>query len=122
VTFLEETFSARSAHPKHRLHQRAARAVLQTLLPDSGSDIKGRMKSYQDLREASGYTQQDFDVLIQLLDSELRLITPTESKDEGGRMKDEEGSTSAGDSISDSSFIPHASSFYQLTHDYLVPS
>ena len=45
VTFLEETFSAHIAVPRHRLHQKAARAVLKTLLPDSGSDIKGEMKS-----------------------------------------------------------------------------
>jgi hypothetical protein len=39
VTFLEETFSAPSANPSHRLHQRAARAVLKTLLPEQGSDF-----------------------------------------------------------------------------------
>src|SRR5207247_3872033 len=43
VTFLEETFSSQMANPKHRLHQKAARAVLKALLPESGSDIKGHM-------------------------------------------------------------------------------
>src|SRR5207253_5049419 len=49
VTFLEETFSAATANPKHRLHQKAARAVLKALLPESGSDIKGNMRAEADL-------------------------------------------------------------------------
>ncbi len=55
VTFLEETFSSTIAPPKHRYHQNAARAVLKALLPESGTDIKGHMRSRQDLMEASGY-------------------------------------------------------------------
>src|SRR5439155_14326448 len=50
----------------------------------------------------------------------LRLITPTdpEGKDEGGTMKDGK------ESSTHSSFIVHPPSlrYYQLTHDYLVPS
>src|SRR5262249_35007022 len=46
VTFLEETFSAATAPPEHRYHQKAARAVLKALLPESGTDIKGSMRSY----------------------------------------------------------------------------
>src|SRR5262249_51830782 len=41
TVFLEETFASPSANPKHRLVQRSARAVLQVLLPEQGSDIKG---------------------------------------------------------------------------------
>ncbi len=48
VTFLEETFSSQAANPKHRLHQKAARAVLQALLPETGTDIKGHMRSFQE--------------------------------------------------------------------------
>ncbi len=124
VTFLEETFSASAAPPEHRLHQKAAQALLKALLPGSGTDIKGQMRSRQELLEASGYANRpgDFDDLIHILDAELRLITPTdpEGKDEGGRMKDEPEERS-----SDSSFILHPSSvqrYYQLTHDYLVHS
>ncbi len=91
VTFLEETFSAKTAPPEHRYHQFAARAVLKALLPESGTDIKGHMRSYAELLEASGYMSRpkDFDDLIRILDSEIRLITPTEpeGKEEGGRMK-----------------------------------
>ena len=55
VTFLEETFSSPQANPKHRLHQKAAQAVLKALLPETGTDIKGQMRSEGELQEASGY-------------------------------------------------------------------
>src|SRR5437660_11960312 len=55
VTFLEETFSASTAPPEHRYHQRAARSVLKALLPETGSDIKGNMKSHDELLEMSEY-------------------------------------------------------------------
>jgi eukaryotic-like serine/threonine-protein kinase len=126
VTFLEETFSAVTAPPEHRLHQKAARAILKALLPESGTDIKGHMRSYADLLDASGYGNRpkDFDDLIRILDREIRLITPTdpegneEAMDEGGRMKDEP------EKLGDSSFIPDPSAlrYFQLTHDYLVHS
>ena len=45
LTFLEETFSASTAPPEHRLHQKAAQAVLKALLPETGTDIKGQMRS-----------------------------------------------------------------------------
>ena len=89
VTFLEETFSSPQANPKHRLHQKAAQAVLKALLPQTGTDIKGQMRSEAELREASGYAGQprDFDDLVRILDHELRLITPTDpegaARDEG---------------------------------------
>ena len=95
VTFLEETFSAHTAVPRHRMHQKAARAVLKTLLPESGTDIKGQMKSYDELLEASGYASRskDFDDLIRILDSEIRLITPTDP--EGVQTEDGEPNASA---------------------------
>ena len=88
VTFLEETFGSPQANPKHRLHLKATQAVLKALLPGSGTDIKGQMRSETELRDASGYANRprDFDDLIHILDSELRLITPT----------DPEGSTGEG--------------------------
>ena len=45
VTFLEETFSARTAPPEHRVHQKAARFVLRTLLPEQSTEIEGSMPS-----------------------------------------------------------------------------
>jgi serine/threonine protein kinase/formylglycine-generating enzyme required for sulfatase activity len=108
ITFLEETFSASTAPPEHRFHQRAAQAVLKALLPESGSDIKGQMRSRQELLEASGHASRprDFDDLIHILDPELRLITPTDPQGSG----DDRPSASTG------------GQFYQLTHDYLVHS
>ncbi len=108
ITFLEETFSSPQANPKHRLHQKAAQAVLKALLPESGSDIRGQMRSDEELREASGYatSPRDFDDLIHILDPELRLITPTEP--EGFE--------------SDQSTAKPGHRYYQLTHDYLVHS
>ena len=87
VTFLEETFSATTAPPEHRLHQKAAQAVLKALLPETGTDIKGQMRSEAELREASGYASRprDFDDLIGILDPELRLITPTDPEGSAGR-------------------------------------
>jgi serine/threonine protein kinase len=81
--FLEETFSARTAPPEHRYHQKAARAVLKELLPESGSGIKGHMRSYAELLAASGYAgrAKDFEDLVRLLDHEIRLITPTDAED-----------------------------------------
>ncbi len=112
VTFLEETFSAAMAPPEHRYHQKAARAVLKALLPESGADIKGHMRSHAELLEASGYGSRpkDFDELIRILDGEIRLITPT---DPAGQSDGEPGG------------VPPRSpgeKYFQLTHDYLVPS
>ena len=121
VAFLEETFSSRSANPKVRQHQHAARAVLKTLLPEAGTDIKGHMRSYAELLDASAYASRprDFEDLIRILDSEVRLITPTESEGTGNR---EPGTgKDAAFASSPSSFTLHSSNF-QLTHDYLVPS
>jgi serine/threonine protein kinase/formylglycine-generating enzyme required for sulfatase activity len=104
VAFLEETFSAATATPHHRLHQTAAQAVLRALLPDIGSDIRGNLRSQEELFQASGYAKtDDFYQLTRILDSELRLITPADPE------------------------LIHAENqkndkYYQLTHDYLVPS
>jgi len=108
VTFLEETFGSAQANPKHRLHQKAARSLLKALLPESGTDIKGQMRSHQELLEASGYANRprDFADLIHILDNELRLITPTDPEDSG----DERPTASP------------TGRYYQLTHDYLVHS
>jgi serine/threonine protein kinase/formylglycine-generating enzyme required for sulfatase activity len=109
ITFLEETFSAATAPPEHRYHQKAARADLKVLLPETGGEIKGHMRSYADLLEASGYGSRpkDFDDLLRILDNEIRLITPT----------DPEGKETDG-----ASPVQAGGQYYQLTHDYLVPS
>jgi serine/threonine protein kinase/formylglycine-generating enzyme required for sulfatase activity len=111
VAFLEETFTAQTAPPEHRFHQRAARAVLHALLPELGTNIRGHMRSSQELLEASGYARRpdDFAELVRILDSELRLVTPTDPE---GIDAEEEPPAEEG----------RAGRYYQLTHDYLVPA
>jgi hypothetical protein len=53
VTFLEETFRARTAQPEHRYHQETARQLLAALLPETGSEIKGHMRSRDELLVAT---------------------------------------------------------------------
>lgn len=108
VSFLEETFASSRADARHRAHQPAVRGVLQRLLPELGTNIKGAMRSEEELLEASGYQTRpaDFQELLRILDGELRLLTPT----------DPEGH----DSQSGSNAT--CSRHYQLTHDYLVAS
>jgi hypothetical protein len=108
VTFLEETFSTSTAPPELRFHQKAAQPVLKALIPESGTDIKGQMRSRQEVLECSGYVSRtrDFDDLIHILDPELRLITPT----------DQEGSSSENQAT-----LP-SGQYFQLANDYLVHS
>jgi formylglycine-generating enzyme required for sulfatase activity len=150
VAFLEETFSAATAPPEHRLHQKAARAVLQALLPEQGTDIRGHMRSYAELLDASGYARRprEFDDLRRILDSELRLVTPTDPEglategtedterrgEEGKEARATEGSkpsfqpssllsVSSVPSVAPASASPRSQGqYYQLTHDYLVPA
>jgi formylglycine-generating enzyme required for sulfatase activity len=118
VTFLEETFAASTAPPQHRLHQKAAQAVLRALLPEAGTDIKGHMRSQEELRAVSGYTSRlrDFEELLRILDGELRLITPTEAEEIPAR------SASDGPPHPLLALRAGKEGYYQLTHDYLVPS
>ena len=106
VTFLEETFSSRSANPQYRIHDQAARTVLESLLPDAGTDIKGHVRSYPELLDISGYGYKPraFKELMRILDSDTRLLTPIDSE--------------AGLEVNAST----SRRYYQLTHDYLVPS
>ena len=89
------------------------------------------MKSYAELLQASSYANRpnDFDDLIKILDSEIRLITPTdpeglESAEGGERPVTNDTSEIAGvNPPAPTSHHPSpATRFYQLTHDYLVHS
>jgi serine/threonine protein kinase/formylglycine-generating enzyme required for sulfatase activity len=113
VTFLDESFSAKTAPPSHRQHEKAARAVLQALLPEHGADIKGQMQPYDRLLEVSGYASRraDFDMLLGILNNETRLITPTEP----------DAPAESAEGPADASTAPETK-YYQLTHDYLTPS
>ena len=114
VAFLEETFCATTAPPAHRAHVAGARAILARLLPEAGTDIKGHMRSRDDLMGTAGYRDRprEFEELLRILDSETRLITPVDP-----------GSVSDGSSDEDAAETEsQAHEYYQLAHDYLVPS
>ncbi len=109
VKFLDDNLSSRRANPVHKSHEKAAKAVLQSLLPETNADIKGRMRSVTELQEVSGYAGRpsEFAELLQVLDRNLRLITPVDVEH----------------SIDDD--VPNLRAtvrYYQLTHDYLVHS
>ena len=112
VNFLEETFSSVHSDPRFRRHAVAARGVLRALLPELGTDIKGHMRTQADLLDASGYADRpsDFADLLRILDGELRLMTPTDP--DGASLTGERQGVSP----------PSQQQFYQLTHDYLLPS
>ena len=107
VAFLEESFGS----SLYRRHEKAARGVLEALLPQIGTDIKGHMQPRPILLEASRYgaRPEAFDELIRILNDELRLITPTEP---------EVATPDHADGLPDPSSTKR---YYQLTHDYLVP-
>ena len=121
VTFLEETFSSRTSPPHHRLHQEAARAVLRHLLPEKDTQIRGKVRSYHDLLDVSGYGPRphDFRQLMNILDAELRIITPTAMTSDSMAPP---GSATSLPALAQSTAPALISAFfYQLTHDFLVP-
>ncbi len=78
------------------------------MLPLAGTDIKTNRRTYEEIRAASGYTDRDaMNSLMTILESELKLITTTESYDR---------------SRSDSNSSESEPATYQLSHDFLVPS
>jgi serine/threonine protein kinase len=81
VTFLQEAFSPRTGRPEIRGLEKEARALLAALLPEAGSDIKGRVRSHAELLKATGLqSAYRFERLLNSLDRNLRIITPTETQ------------------------------------------
>src|SRR5262249_27062487 len=107
VAFLEEPFSSAAS----RNHPKAAQGVLKALLPESGTTIKGHMRSHADLAAASGYgaRPRELDQLLRTLDREVRLITPTDPEGTETETGGEERPAPAG-------------RVYPLTHAYFVLS
>ena len=95
--FLDQSFLFTTAPARYRFHAEAATSVLNKLLPASNSSLRQTAVPLSEIRQASGYANDEkaFADLRQILDTELRLITPSDAE-EGVR--------------------------YQITHDYLVPS
>ena len=111
VRFLEQTISSRHAPPTHLLHQRAIRSVLARLMPEGASELKVSRCPRAELLEASGYANRldAFAETIRILDGELRLITPVDPLDDGATEPTEAPSGAE-------------AAYFQLTHDFLVPS
>jgi serine/threonine protein kinase/formylglycine-generating enzyme required for sulfatase activity len=110
VKFLEDVF----AQPDLLARKKAAQALLQALLPVPGAEIKGRMHSRQELAAACQIPEESssFSQLLENLTREY-LITPTDPPLQNPSSS-ASGSPEAGN-------VPQAV-YYQLTHDYLVPS
>ncbi len=100
VTFLEETFCGTSARGPHRVHEQAARQVLQLFVPETG-DVRGAARQQSELQAASGYESHPkaFHELLHVLDADLRLLTPVDT------LETSDGQAS-----------------WQLTHDHMVPA
>lgn len=111
LAFLEEAFESEIAPIAQRSHAAAARRVLKALLPESRIDIKGAMQAESELLTVSGYRSQPnaFRDLMRILEIDLRLISPT----------DPAGTVMTEDSLSGSLA---GETWYQLTHDFLVPA
>ena len=109
VEFFKKIFDFVYSERRYRDHREAAQSVLRALLPGSGSEIK-RPISWRELLEVSGYAGQPekFEELLRILDKDLFLITPSEQ----GKVLNADGGHASGPS----------DRFYQLTHDFLVPS
>ncbi len=108
VKFLEEKFGAQ-APAIYRVHRVAAQRVLAALLPPAGSELRGQMRTVEQLRASAELPEKPFQDLLRILDEDLKLITPT---------------TPAGiadDGIAEKTSGP-AGQYYQLTHDFLVPA
>lgn len=108
LNFFRRTFDAEQTPRRMRVHAEGASRVLQLLLPEAGEVIKDVLRSEQELFEATGYQDPKmFRELIDILDHELHLITPSELSDE----------LSFGLPLQESS---ETESGYQLTHDFLI--
>lgn len=100
IGYLQSTFEGSNASPHHRRLRDPAKAVLAELLPERGTKIKGQMKDIDRLQQVASLDDETFEELIEALDGELRLITPT----------------AAMDGVESDSTLR----CYQLTHDFLV--
>jgi formylglycine-generating enzyme required for sulfatase activity len=126
VRFLEDSFTARTAVPGHRSVEKPARAVLFALLPEGGTDIKGHMRSGAELAAAAGLSDDPhrFSRLIEILDRDLHIITPTETARVDSEELNVEGQKEPEAAATSSVHQPstlNSQPYFQLTHDYLVP-
>ncbi len=109
LKFLEDTFDGASAPLAYRYHEAAARRALQQLLPSPGQSIRGHTRTREELNVVSGYAvgSKDFEELMTILDTEVRLVTPSDTVERRSRDQDTQN---------------ESPDRFQLTHDYLVHS
>lgn len=109
--FLEATFGDAARDKRYRSQREPAQRVLEALLPSQGTDIRGAMKPQRDLVAAAKLQDHhgQFDELIKSLDGQLKLITRT---DPDRPLEGDSGASSRSS----------RDGYFQLTHDYLVPS
>ncbi|MCR9200954.1 MAG: bifunctional serine/threonine-protein kinase/formylglycine-generating enzyme family protein [Planctomycetaceae bacterium] len=106
LAFLERSFGETASAP-NRVFSQPAEKLLASLLPAPGEDIRGAARTTAELRQAAEVkTSAEFRDLLQILDQQLRLISPADP-------------VSASDTATPSDSRTQR---YQLTHDYLVPS
>jgi serine/threonine protein kinase/formylglycine-generating enzyme required for sulfatase activity len=106
--FLDETFNDKNSQSRFAYLKDEVRFLLETFLPDPRTDIREKQYSKSQLKSfaPASVKEAGIDQAIELLDKELRLISPTDAEGPG------EGEATNGD----------IDGRYQLTHDYLVPS
>ena len=114
VTFLDDMLGGSSTPLALRPHIAAARQVLAALIPDVGTEIRGVVHAASELRDVAGYDKRedDFDTLLRILDADLRLVTPAEITTSSSSTAPDTDDSNDNDNVR----------FYQLTHDYLVPT
>lgn len=119
VLFLEENFSSPSAPAEHAVHLDAVYQTLGALLPQPGTELKGHMRSHDDLLAISGYADEPklFQSLIRTLDNGLHLITRTTHS---GRSESSSSQSGSFANLKSGELVQ--GEFYQLAHDYLVPA
>lgn len=105
LAFLTKSFCSEQSPSRFRSHEKSARAVLAELLPSSDLGIRGAAASRSKLLAVTEYGKdlQRFDDLIQILDQELRLITPVHTPVDVFDDK-----TAVNEEV------------YELTHDFLI--
>jgi tetratricopeptide (TPR) repeat protein len=106
VRFLRHAFDERDANPRHRHYRKAAHAFLKALVLDGPTGALGSTRSRAELMTVTGCTADTFGELLEILDTELRLISPTDEDDT---------LTNVGLDTS-----PEGEGLYKLAHDYMV--
>jgi serine/threonine protein kinase/formylglycine-generating enzyme required for sulfatase activity len=109
IAFLEERLTGTSAHPMLRTNLEVVKQILHELLPADDTVIKPQACHQSVLLErlAGIASEETLSRLLHLIDTEVRLITP---------------SSNPNVSVTSSSASSSKDPAYQLTHDYLVPT